>query len=104
MFIRGIQIMRKDLNLEYSRDIKTEINVSGDIRKSIEKFMDLIISLAYPASRRLLSIFLFMKTDIPVFSSLAKAYSGDGSSWISKKSGVNSLPLYVILPVFLSSL
>ena len=25
-----------------SRNIKTEINVSGDIRKSIEKFMDLI--------------------------------------------------------------
>lgn len=40
--IRRVQIMRKDLNLEYSRNIKTEINVSGDIRKSIEKFMDLI--------------------------------------------------------------
>jgi isoleucyl-tRNA synthetase len=40
--IRRIQIMRKDLNLEYSQNIKTRVNVTGDIRKSIEKFTDLI--------------------------------------------------------------
>ncbi|HII82138.1 MAG TPA: isoleucine--tRNA ligase [Ferroplasma sp.] len=40
--IRRIQIMRKDLNLEYSANIKTTINAVGDIRKSIDKFKDLI--------------------------------------------------------------
>lgn len=40
--IRRIQIMRKDLNLEYSQNIITSVNASGDIKKSIEKFMDLI--------------------------------------------------------------
>jgi isoleucyl-tRNA synthetase len=40
--IRRIQIMRKDLDLEYSQNIVTEINAEGDIRKSVEKFMGLI--------------------------------------------------------------
>ncbi|WP_337860714.1 isoleucine--tRNA ligase [Ferroplasma sp.] len=40
--IRRIQIMRKDLNLEYSQNINTKISASGSIKKSIEQFMELI--------------------------------------------------------------
>jgi isoleucyl-tRNA synthetase len=40
--IRRIQIMRKDMNLEYSQNIKTKIGASGNIRKAIEQFMELI--------------------------------------------------------------
>ncbi|AAT42996.1 isoleucine--tRNA ligase [Picrophilus oshimae] len=40
--IRRIQVMRKDLNLEYSEKIKTYIDADEDIRSAVERYMEKI--------------------------------------------------------------
>ncbi|KJE48822.1 MULTISPECIES: isoleucine--tRNA ligase [unclassified Acidiplasma] len=40
--IRRIQIMRKDMNLEYSEFINTSIDCTGDIKEAVEEYSDYI--------------------------------------------------------------